>query len=157
MAVAAAPAGQSTPSPSPRPKSPVSRLFHLSSSQQSDLTTTSHSNKSVSRISEAFSTLGGRTRTLSTDSDSRNNLPKRSQEQEDRAVESSFGIGELLFRRNSSFLYTFYMFWIVSVHIRDKARVLYKQLRHICCTTAVPLYICPPLIFQKKKYLRFAE
>lgn len=95
MAVTAVPAGHSAPSPSPRPKSPVSRLFQPSSSRQSDLTTESHSSKAAGQLSDTISSIGGRARTLSTYSDSKNLLPNGAQERADGVAESSFGIGEL--------------------------------------------------------------
>ncbi|EJC97901.1 uncharacterized protein FOMMEDRAFT_171307 [Fomitiporia mediterranea MF3/22] len=95
MAVSALPAGRRASSPSPRPKSPTNRLFLLSSSQQSDLATASNHSKPVSRLSDAFASLGGRARTISTGSDPKASRPGKSVEAhiaETTPAESSFGI-----------------------------------------------------------------
>ncbi|KAL5519942.1 hypothetical protein ACEPAG_1602 [Sanghuangporus baumii] len=93
--VTALPAGRRTSSPAPRPTSPANSPFQPSSSQQSGLTTTSNNSKTAGRFSDAFSTIVGRNRTLSTDSNSRDLSRTRhlqTQAREEHAGESSFGI-----------------------------------------------------------------
>ena len=109
VSVTALPAGRRTSSPARRPISPTNSPFLPSSSQQSGLATASNDfNKTAGRFSDAFSAIVGRNRTLSADSNSRD-LPYpgrlQTQVQEGHAIESSFGIGELLSSFPTGFLH----------------------------------------------------